>query len=514
LPSDRRDAPFHVERRAPDGPWARAAPAPVLDSTTFLDEPPAAGPWHYRVLDKRGVASEAIAVDTSEPPTTVAVSAPLNPDDRVDGMAIGDLTNDGRMGYLLRTVRGGTAWLVAHRHDGALLWERDTGLPGTGGWDGTARHVPFQCWDVNADGRTEVLVHARSGPHPTGSYDEGGPDEILLALDGETGHLVWQTPWPGVEARVMMNVAHLRGRDAPAAVMILDGSYGPVALTAVDGKSGAVVWRVEQRRPAGHNLDVGDIDLDGPHEVICGGVCYTPEGAVRWEAEPFGHTDISKPARIDPDRDGLQIWFAVESGNPGVYFVDNRGHTIFKEPFRHAHYGWITRHTARVPGLQPHTAEDARQEYGAADAGMRELGHFPIFLPDGSHWLDLTDWQRKSFVPVHWDEGPEVVFIVRKEDKRIVRLHPDGGIADLPDAKLPEGGRYGSNLICADVIGDFRENIVTIDEHAHRVIVLANPTPASCRAHSPFEDFEYHHDRSQHGGGYYRYLSPPPARGS
>jgi hypothetical protein len=142
---------------------------------------------------------------------------------------------------------------------------------------------------------------------------------------------------------------------------------------------------------------------------------------------------------------------------------------------------------------------------------MRELGHFPIFLPDGSHWLNLTDWQRKSFVPVHWDEGPEVVFVIRKENKRIVRLRPDGEIEDLPEAKLPDGGRYGSNLVCADVIGDFRENIVAIDEEGHRLVVLANPTLARRRGLSPFEDFEYRHDRSQHGGGYYRYLSPPGA---
>ena len=93
----------------------------------------------------------------------------------------------------------------------------------------------------------------------------------------------------------------------------------------------------------------------------------------------------------DPDREGLQIWYAVEKHNPGVYLVDKDGRTIFKEPFRHAHFGWVARHTATVPGLQPHTAEDARHEYGAAGAGMRESGHFPIFLSDSSHWMNLTD---------------------------------------------------------------------------------------------------------------------------
>jgi hypothetical protein len=192
--------------------------------------------------------------------------------------------------------------------------------------------------------------------------------------------------------------------------------------------------------------------------------------------------------------------------------VDNRGRTIFKEPFRHAHYGWVARHTTAVPGLQPHTAEDARHEYGAAGAGVREQGHFPIFLPDGSHWLNLTDWQRKNFVPVHWDAGGEVVFIIRKEAKRVVRLLKTGQIEDLPEGKLPEGGQYGRNLPCADIVGDFRENVVAVDATRNRLMVLMNPTPARCRGFSPYDHFEYRHDRSQHGSGYYIYLSPPDTR--
>jgi len=196
----------------------------------------------------------------------------------------------------------------------------------------------------------------------------------------------------------------------------------------------------------------------------------------------------------------LQIWYAVESNNPGVYLVDKNGKTVFKEEFRHAHYGWIARHTAKVPGLQPHTAEDGRR-------GQSE--HFPIFLPDGSHWLNLTDWQRKNFVPVHWDEGAEVVFIIRKENKRIVKLRENGEIENLPNSKLPESGEYGRNLLCADVIGDFRENIVTVDVERERLMVLVNPTVANRRGYSPYTNFEYCHDRSQHGSGYYIYLSPP-----
>ena len=102
-----------------------------------------------------------------------------------------------------------------------------------------------------------------------------------------------------------------------------------------------------------------------------------------------------------------------------------------------------------------------------------------------------------------------MVFITRKENKRVVRLKSNGEMEDIPNGKLPEGGVYERNLLCADVVGDFRENIVTMDMERDRLMVLANPTVSHRRGYSPYNDFEYRHDRSQHGSGYYIYLSPP-----
>jgi len=505
LSTDKTDTPFHIERKSTHTElWQRVTSQPIVDSTNFLDITPKPGRYQYRIITVEGTSSEIVEVDTNSPSSMLALDVPLNPDDTAQGIVLGELNNDGKMGYVLRAARVGTVWMCAYQHDGRALWEIDTRIPARGGWDGSMLHVPFLCWDVNGDGRTEVAFHSYKGEFPYEKYETGGVNEFLTVVDAETGDLVWETQWPAIKSRVMMTVGHLRGIDQSAHLVVLDETYRDVVLTAVDGKTSDIFWRIKQARPAGHNLDIADIDGDGIQEVICGGICYNGDGTIRWEAEPFGHTDISKPAKIDPNREGLQIWYAVENHNPGVYFVDKDGNTIFKEAFRHAHYGWIAKHTAKVPGLQPHTAEDARHKNSRGDEG-----HFPIFLPDGSHWLNLTDWQRKNFVPVHWDESPEVVFIIRKENKRIVRLKENGEIEELPNGKLPEGGVYGRNLACADVIGDFRENIVTIDTDRNRLIVLANPNVAHRRAYSPYNDFGYRHDRSQHGSGYYIYLSPP-----
>lgn len=499
LPTDPPDAPFFIERMV-KGTWRFDVGDAITESTNCRLSCPDGGEQQYRVVAVDGTPSETVTVVADADASPVARCIPLDPEGRVQHLVTGDLTNDGRQGFVVRYAKGGTVRFAAHAADGTHLWMFDTHLPEEGGWDGSMHHVPFLAWDLNADGRTEVAFHSYPSAYPTDRYATAIDGECYTVVDGETGEVVDQVPWPGVESRVMMTVGHLDGLDEPASVIVLNETYGDVVLTALDGSGGHVKWRVEQHRGAGHNLDVADIDEDGIQEVICGGCCYNGDGSLRWEAETFGHTDISKPARICPDRKGLQIWYAVEKDNPGVYLVDNNGTTLWKEPFEHAHYGWVTRHAPGVPGLHPHAAEDGRS---------KQHHHFPVFLPDGTHWLDLTDWQRKNFVPIHWDEGDEVVFIIRKEDKRVVRLTDTGEIEDLPEGDLPAAAEYGRNLACVDVLGDFRENIVCVDPIGHNLLVLANPAVTSRRGRSPIDDFAYRHDRSQLGSGYYIYLSPP-----
>jgi len=521
LQEDTPDMGFHVERRPPGGQWERVSTGPITECTNFMDDAPSGGTVEYRVvaMGNGPAPSLPVEVDAGARPTMKVVDAPLAAPARdTHHLAAGTLLNDGRMGFVCACRQDGEHKLDAYGPDGMHLWRRPLGYPTTLRIGHS--YGPYLAWDVNRDGRTEVVCRLSRGDWSReieeaarGSAENfsAPPDEgdRLCALDGRTGEVVWEVPYPGETFEAHMTLGYLRGRGECPAVVLHDGlPYGTTRLYAMDGRDGSILWRVSQDRPTGHNLDIADIDRDGVQEVVAGGVCYHGDGTVKWEAEPFGHTDISKPCNIDPSRPGLEVYYAVETldYNPGVYLVDCDGQTVFKEPFRHAHFGWIARHTDEVPGLQPHTAEDARSEYGGKDAGMREEEHNPVFLPDGTHWLNLTEWQRKNFVPVQWDAGPRTVFIVRKEN-RIVRLLDDGGTEDICD--LPAGGRYGRNLLCTDLVGDYRENIATLDRESDRLIVLANPEPAGRRGCSPCTDFDYRHDRSQHGSGYYIYVAPP-----
>lgn len=344
---------------------------------------PSAEEYEYRITDGHGINSETIRVDSGSPPSIRVVDMPLAaPASSYSWFAGGNLLNDGRVGFIAACAQEGQLHLDAYSSAGRHLWRKPKGFPSKSLLGHNCG--PYLAWDINHDGRTEVLCW------------------------------ISKTGW-------------------------------------------------------------------------------------------------------EKGREGMQVWYAVESGfNPGVYLVDMNGKTIFKEPYRlSAHFGWVARHNSRIPGLQPHTAEEARHNFGRGQElqeEMRELAHNPIFLSDGSHWGSLSEWQRKNFVPVHWDEGPEVAFIVRKEDKRVVKLNKNCETEELANSKLPETGNYGANLLAADMIGDYRENILALDMAENRLMVLQNPNIAKHRGYSPFEDFEYRHDRSQHGSGYYRYLSPPDTR--
>jgi len=501
------DGGYALDRRRPGEAWSVVEP--VAEATSYVDRTDG-GRFEYRVR-MNGGTSEIVSVDASAPATNVAMRArlPFENGKQFRLAVTGDVRNDGRAGYVVRYVRADRVRLCALEASGRALWDVDTRIPATGGWNGSAHHVPFLCWDVDADGRTEVVYHEGGDAWPEGepdaSYRGGRPGERLVIADAETGEIKRSAPWPGRCARTMMTVGLFGGAGEPACAVVLDETYGDVTITAVDGATADVAWQVQQGRAAGHNLDVADIDGDGRQEVIAGGVCYDGDGSVRWEAEEFGHTDMSKPADILPDRPGLEIWYNVERGNPGVYLVDKDGATLWKEPYRHAHYGWIAKLTESEPGLQLHCAEDARHEYGAADAGMRGAGHFPVFRGDGSHLIELDDAKRKSLMPVQWEDGPLTVFVDRKR-KEIVRLREDGSTETIES--LPPGVRLGRNLVHADVVGDHRENIVTIDEDTCELVVLANTRPTASRRPSPMESSYYRHDRSQHGSGYYMYVPP------
>ena len=496
--TDAPDTPFQVERRRPHDTWRQITETPVTRSTDFQDQTPEAAEYEYRIL-AHGRPSETVRVNSGANPSILAIEFPLQykPELFPVRMATGDLENDGRFGFVLVETEQDRIYVCAYGHTGKLLWKYDTGLPARGGWDGRTYHVPVVVRDINNDGRSEVVFHCGPGAEfPDNRYTQAGPDETLIAVDGQTGDTVWEVPWRATRARVMQTVGALDGPDKPLTIVVQDETYGNERLTAIHGTDGSIKWEVTQERGAGHNLDIDDIDEDGFMEVICGGVCYNPNGTLRWEAEPFGHTDVSKPAKYLLDHPGLQILYLSEKQNPGAYLVDAQGKTLWKVPFGHAHWSWIGRYPVGGDQLMIHAAEKGK------------LLYFPIFYPHGQVWMELSKRQAHRFAAVGWSADGYINF-ARRDACHIVRLSEKGEEIVIPNSDLPTGAMFGRQQLAVDIIGDFRENFGFIDYENATFCVAQNSLPAGCRAPSPTEDMHYLHERAQVGSGYYTYIAPP-----
>ncbi|MBT5830464.1 MAG: PQQ-binding-like beta-propeller repeat protein [Candidatus Latescibacteria bacterium] len=496
--TDAPDAPFHIERRRPNDTWQQITETPITQSTDFQDQTPKPTEYEYRVL-QNGTPSEAVNVDSSKNPSNLAIEFPLQykPELFPVRSATGDLENNGQFGFVVVETEQDLIYVCAYSHSGKLLWKYDTKLPARGGWDGRTYHVPITVRDINNDGRSEVVFHRGPGASfPENRYKQAGPDETLIAVDGQTGDIVWEVPWPATRARVMQTIGALDGPDKPLTIVVQDETYRDVLLTAFNGTDGSIRWQVNQERGAGHNLDIDDIDGDGLMEVICGGICYNPDGTIRWQAEPFGHTDVSKPAKFLPDHPGLQMLYLVEKENPGVYLVDNQGNTIWKVPYGHAHWSWIARYPIGEDQLMIHAAEKGK------------LLYFPIFYPNGQVWMELSKRQAHRFAAVGWSADGNTNF-ARRDACHIVRINEQGEEVAIPKSELPSGAMFGRQQLAVDIIGDFRENFGCVDYENATFCVAQNPLPAGRRAPSPTEDTSYLHERAQVGSGYYTYIAPP-----
>ena len=53
----------------------------------------------------------------------------------------------------------------------------------------------------------------------------------------------------------------------------------------------------------------------------------------------------------------------------------------------------------------------------------------------------------EDLVPIHWDEGPEVVFVIRKENKRLARLKENWDMEDLPEGVYQPKAGYENHPV-------------------------------------------------------------------
>ena len=467
LKDDPGNVAFNIYRKDIGlGDFVKVNKEPVANSTNFLDETVTGGHgYNYRVktiVNSRESETPGEAyvftLDANQP----WVSIKLKDEIVLKRIGIGDLDGDGAYDYVLQhpdfnvdPYHKPGYWkrspepykLDAYSSKGEFLWRHEMGWSiETGTW-----YSPYMVFDIDQDGKAEVYAKAGEGdPREQDGHVLRG-QEYLVKLDPQNGKILKNQEWISKEgydsynrwSRNFLTVAYLDGIN-PSLIMSR-GTYTVIKTEALD-RNLQSIWKwqslgdySEYKGQGGHAIMKADIDFDGKDELVLGTFALDDNGIPMW-LTGLGHNDAGYIADFLPDRPGYEIFYGIESRSPknGVCMVDARTGEIiwgYEGSTNHVHgQGMVGDLTAEYPGIECYAGE--------AKGGDK----FFMYSSDGKRISDKNLWGL----------SPRAVWWDADEQKEI--CYNNEVIDFNGDKKLKIEGKI---LIVADILGDWREEIVT-----------------------------------------------------
>ncbi|MHC4751084.1 MAG: rhamnogalacturonan lyase family protein [Planctomycetota bacterium] len=509
LKSDPRGTAFNVYRSIEGGEAVRLNKAPLTATTDFIDEQPALrrynAYWVRPVLEGRELeSSEKVLLKADVKEQTYYSSIKFQGDYRPQRIGVADLNGDGAYDFVIKQPSRGidpagrpnhdglTYKLEAYLNDGTFLWRKDLG-PGIepGIW-----YSPFIVYDFEGDGKAEVAV--KTGPEDARESDgrvRKGPEWCSI-LDGMTGKELTRADWPPRDPRLgdynrtnrnQMGMAYLDGKTP--CLLVNRGTYKLMVVDAYQYHDGKLqrLWHWEGddetpiiRSQGAHGMHSADVDDDGFEEVIMGSVVLDDNGTTLYSVG-LGHPDKCFVTDIDPRRPGMEIFYAIEPWHDdgmGVCLVEaGTGKTIWSIGQRTYHVGdgMVADIDPSLPGLECFATEDRKG--GSTDRYMfsadgKRLGARED-VPGCRNWIFWdADLLRETF----GRGGPSRSANRRSES---APSSADRGARDR--SRFGRGGFYpreltivkykgatlatgieGSIIMMADILGDWREELITV----------------------------------------------------
>lgn len=545
---------FHVHRFTRGGQWVKLTRFPI-EKTWYADEdfePDADQAWAVTpVLDGReGDRSAPFILDgdaPARPYLEIPIEAPQGgetPDGEgyryhANDATVGDLDGDGSYEYVLRWEPSNT-WGGGHGgHTGPViidaydledgrLWRIDLGI----NINASAHITQMAVYDFDGDGRAELALQTADGTvdgegnvigtlnadHRSrhGVVLQG--EEFLTIFDGLTGAELASKPFipqrhPETDEPTGGQIKEIWGDDYGnrvnrfgACVAYLDGERpslvttrgyyhgrggapGRTCIAAWDWRGGALEHRwtfdtlgepdLEGYIGQGnHQVSVADLDDDGRDEIVYGACAIDDDGTGLYTTG-LGHGDALHVSDMDPAHPGIEV-FAIHEGSghdAGMEFRAADGSAIWKKfPGRDVGRGAAFDIDPRHPGYEFWSTGGS----GIFDVdGDRITGERPRWINMGIWWdgdplRELLD----GTIIDKWDWREE-------DESRLLTGHAE------PYHGAANNGSKSTPCLVADVIGDWREELILRDRGDTRLMIFVSTIPTDLRLRTLMHDTQY-----------------------
>jgi len=351
----------------------------------------------------------------------------------------------------------------------------------------------------------------RTGVPNEGRILEG--TEYITVFDGQTGKALCSKPyipqrgdakdWGDERAnrsdRFLAAVGYLDGEHASA--LFCRGYYTRTVIAAWDwdGKDLKERWTFDTNRPewstyagqGNHNLRMADVDGDGCDELTYGSMAVDNDGRGLYNTG-MGHGDAIHLTVFDPTSDALQVWDCHENKRDGSDLRDARtGKVIFQIPSKED----VGRAMAAdidptSPGVEMWSSDShgIRNIKGEViDGHARVSNNFGIWW-DGDLLRELLD--RSTVTKYNWEE--------KRAD-----------VVQRFDGCMFNNGTKSNPCLQADILGDWREEVIGRDRESTELRVYVSTIPTTYRINCLMQNIPYRLSVATENVGY----NQPPETG-
>jgi rhamnogalacturonan endolyase len=521
LPEDQKKRGFDVYRQTDR--LVKLNEQPISKATFYRDELTQTNEVACRYLLTYADSHDTLASCSLYP--TPYISIPLPPIEgdsagryHPNDASVGDLDGDGRLEIILKRqignfacsqpgISGGTNRLEAYTLDGKRLWHIDLGVNIREG----AQYFQFIVYDLDGDHRAEIICKTAEGTR----FGDGtligdtngdgitdyvikdkrlrtygkvldGP-EFISVIEGTTGKELarapyifrgrsedWGDDYGNRVDRQLAAVAYLDGQHP--SYIVARGYNGRSVIEAWDYRAHRLIRRwhfdthdADHPWPAfadqgNHNIRIGDVDADGCDEIIYGACAIDQDGTGLYSTG-WGHGDAMHLTDIDPERPGLEVWQCHEYAP-----------TPFGSTLREAETGKLLFSIPSDQDVGRALCADIDPRYRGCELWSSASGG--VYTAKGQRISSKTPSINMA---IWWDgdlnrELLDHVFIDIWTGDGTIRLF-DGRNDSLTSCN----GTKATPCLEADILGDWREEVIWPTENGQEIRIYLSPLPTDHR---------------------------------